>query len=96
VSADGSSSRVDIGGLHVVGGEASSSVALGGALGVEATLAGLDDVFEAANGAIIAAREAAEDARMAADEARKAADGARADAEAARRAAEQAEQNAGL
>jgi len=96
VSADGSTSRVDIGGLHVTGGEAASSVALEAALGVEATLAGLEDVFEAADGAVIAAREAADDARKAADDARKAADGARADAEAARKAAEEAAKNAGL
>jgi len=96
VSADGSSSRVDIGGLHVVGGEASSSIALDGALGIEATLAGLEDVFEAADGAIIAALDAAEDARRAADEAREAAENAQAAAEAARRAAEQAAHNAGL
>jgi hypothetical protein len=96
VSADGSSSRVDVGGLHVTGGEASASIALDAALGLEATLAAAEDVFEAADGAIIAARQAAEDARLAADEARKAADAALADAEAARKAAQQAAQNAGL
>lgn len=96
VAAAGSSSRVDIGGLDLIGGEAASSVALGAALGIEATLAGLDDVFEAADGAVLAAREAAADARKAADDARKAASSAQADAEAARRAAEQAAQNAGL
>jgi hypothetical protein len=95
VSATGSSSRVDIGGLDVVGGEAAASIALDARLGIEATLAGVDDVFEAANGAIIAAREAADEARQAADEARKAADSARAEADAARLAAEAAASNAG-
>lgn len=96
VSQGGTSSRVDIGGLHVMGGEASSSVALDGALGIEATLAGLDDVFEAANGAVIAAQQAADDARRAAEDAQNAALNAQADAEAARKAAEEAAQNAGL
>lgn len=96
VSADGTSSRVDIGGLQVMGGEATSSVALDAALGLEATLAGLEDVFEAANGAIIAAHEAADDARRAAEDAQRAAQSAQTDAEAARKAAEEAAQNAGL
>jgi hypothetical protein len=95
VSATGGSSRIDLGGLHVVGGEAQSSIAFDASLGVEATLAGLDDVFEGANGAIIAAREAAEEAREAADEARKAAGDALASAEEARKAAEEALDAAG-
>lgn len=95
VSADGGASRVDIGGLHVTGGEASSSIELDASLGIEAALAGLDDVFDAADGAVIAAREAASDARQAADDARKAAGDALAAAEAARRAAEEAAKNAG-
>jgi hypothetical protein len=96
VGADGTSSRVDLGDLSVIGGEAASEIALDASLGIEATLAGLDDVFEAADGAIIAARAAAEDARKAAEDARKAAGDAQAQAEAARRAAEQAAHNAGL
>ena len=96
MSADGTSSRVDIGGLHVTGGETESSIALDGALGIQATLAGLEDVFEAANGAVIAAREAADDARRAAADAQKTAESAQADADATRKAAEEAAQNAGL
>jgi len=95
VSANSGASRVDVGGLHVVGGEARSSIAFDGLLGVEATLAGLDDVFEAANGAVIAAREAAEQARNAAEQARTAAGDARDSAEEARRAAEEARKAAG-
>jgi hypothetical protein len=94
VSADSSSSRVDVGGLHVVGGEARSSIAFDAKLGIEATLAGLDDVFEAANGAIVAAQKAVEEARLAAEEALKAADSALDAAEQARKAAEEAARNA--
>lgn len=96
VSADGGVGRVDIGSLHVVGGEAQSSITFDAKLGLEAALAGLDDVFEAANGAIIAARDAAEQARQAAEAARDAAEAARDSAEAARQAAEAARNNAGL
>lgn len=96
VRADGSASRVNIGALELVGGQARSSIALDAALGIEATLAGIDDVFEAANGTVIAAREAAEQAREAAEQARQAAEAARDSAEAARQAAEEARRNAGL
>lgn len=96
VSADGSASRVDIGSLDLVGGEARASIAFDAKLGIEAALAGLDDVFEAANGAIIAAHEAAQQARQAAEAARDAAENARDAAEAARKAAEDARNKAGL
>lgn len=95
VSADGSSSRIDVGGLQIVGGEARSALALDAALGVEATLAGLDDVFESASGAIVAAREAADEARKAADAARQAGSDAQASADEARRQAEEAAKTAG-
>lgn len=95
IGADAAASSLELGSLALIGGEASAAAALDAALGVEATLAGLDDVFEAADGAVIAARAAADEARKAADEARKAAGDAQAQAEAARRAAEQAAQAAG-
>ena len=78
VSADGDAGRVDVGDLEVVGGEATASFALDARLGIDLAIAAEGDVFEAANGAVIAAREAADEARKAADEARKAADDARA------------------
>jgi hypothetical protein len=90
VSANSNSSRVDVGGLSVIGGEARSAIQLDTRLGIEATLAGLDDVFEAANGAIIAAQKAVEEARLAAEAALKAADSALDAAEQARKAAEEA------
>ena len=95
VSANSGASRVDVGGLHMVGGEARSSIAFDGLLGVEATLAGLDDVFEAANGAVIAAREAVAEARKAAEQAQIAAGEALDSAEEARKAAEEARKAAG-
>ena len=95
VSADGDAARVDMGSLELVGGEATASIALDARLGIDVALAAEGDVFEAANGAIIAAREAADEARKAADEARKAADDARAAADAARAAADAARKAAG-
>jgi hypothetical protein len=81
---------VDVGNVHITGGEAHSDIVIDGKLGLQSTLAELDEVFEDASGAVKKALEAAEDARQAAEDARKAAEDARAAAEAARKAAEDA------
>jgi hypothetical protein len=96
VSAEGDAARIDVGGLELVGGEAESEVTWDAHVGVEVALASADDVFEAANGAVIAARDAANEARKAADEARKAGAAAQAAADQARQAAEEAQKAAGL
>lgn len=85
---------LDLGGIDILGGEAYSSVSLEGKAGLAAALAELDEVYQAANGAIASAREAADEARKAADAARAAADQARSDADAARKAAEEAAEKA--
>lgn len=85
---------VDLGAIDVVGGEAYSKLAIEGMAGLAASLAEADEIFQAANGAIANAREAADEARKAADAARAAADKARDDADAARKAAEEAAEKA--
>jgi hypothetical protein len=90
VSAGDGIANVDLGSISVVGGEARSEVLIDGKLGLEATIAELDEVFEDAAGAVKKALEAVEEAREAAEAARKAADDARDAAEAARKAAEAA------
>lgn len=74
ISADGDSGIVQVGDLRVEGGEAHSDVTIDGRFGLAATLAELDEVSEAANGAILEAQAAVEEAHQAAEEARKAAD----------------------
>lgn len=94
ISSSSGVGSVDLGGIDIVGGEAYSSISLEGKAGVAAALAELDEIYEAANGAIASAREAADEARKAADAARAAADQARSDADAARKAAEEAAEKA--
>ncbi len=93
VSADAKGGRVDIGDLHVVGGTATSSVTLDGALALDATLAAADDAIVAANGAILDAEQAVADAEKAAADAEAQAQQAEADAQ---KAAQDAQKNAGL
>lgn len=88
VPADAGAGQVDVGGVKFVGGEAYTDLAIDGKLGLSAALADLDDVFEAADGAIASAREAAAQALKAAEAARVAADQAQDEAERARREAE--------
>ena len=88
VGADGDGATVDVGGIKVVGGEARSSVTIDGKFGLESTLASLDEVFEAANGALLAAQEALSEAQKAAEDALRLANEAEASAEEARRKAE--------
>ena len=88
VPTGASAGQVDVGGVKIVGGEAYADLAIDGKLGLSAALADLDEVFEAADGAIASAREAAEQALKAAEDARAAADRALDDAERARREAE--------
>jgi hypothetical protein len=95
VSADGEGGTVNIGNLKVVGGEARTDVQIDGKFGLESTLARADEVFKAANGAIIAAQEAVAEAQKAAQEALKAAEQAQNAAEEARKAAEEAAKKAG-
>lgn len=95
VSADGEGGTVNIGNLQVVGGEARTDVQIDGRFGLESTLARADEVFKAANGAIVAAQEAVAEAQKAAQEALKAAEQAQNAAEEARKAAEQAAKKAG-
>jgi hypothetical protein len=90
IGASSQSGTVDIGNVNIEGGEARTDIVIDGKLaGVQATLANLDEVFEAADGAVVAAREAAEAAKKAADAARDAAEAARKAAEAAKKAAGQ-------
>lgn len=96
VPAGASAGLVDVGGINIVGGEAYTDLAIDGKLGLSATLAELDEVFEAADGAIASAREAAEQALKAAEAARQAADQARDAADKAREAAEKAANAPGL
>jgi hypothetical protein len=86
---------VDVGNIHITGGEASCDVVIDGKFGLQSTLVELDDVFQAANGALIEAKAALEEAQKAADDARKAADAARDAADDARKAAEAAANAAG-
>ncbi|MBX3187267.1 MAG: hypothetical protein KF819_09635 [Labilithrix sp.] len=99
VQADGAGAQVDVGGVKIVGGEAYPDVPIDGKRGLRTTLAEIDDVFEAVDGAIANAREAADQARKAAERAREAADQARDAAEQAaedaRKAAEEARGAAG-
>ncbi len=92
VSADQTSGTgtVDVGNVKIIGGEAATDVIIDGKFGLQSTLVELDDVFEAANGALTEAQKALEEAQKAADDARKAAEDARAAAEDARKAAEDA------
>jgi hypothetical protein len=94
VQAGEGGGQVDVGGVKIVGGEAYTDLAIDGKLGLSAALADLDEVFEAADGAIASVREAAEEARKAADVARAAAEDARDAAEKAREAAEKARRDA--
>lgn len=71
VSADGDAGEVNVGNLSITGGEAKSSVVIDGKLGLAATKADVDEVFEAANGALLEAQAAYEDAMKAAAEALK-------------------------
>lgn len=90
VPAGAGAGQVDVGGVKIVGGEAYTDLAIDGKLGLSATLADLDEVFEAADGAIASAREAAAEALKAAEAARASADEALDAAERARREAEKA------
>lgn len=90
VSTGEDGATVDLGNVTVQGGEAYAEVKIDGKLGLQATLAEADEIFEAANGAILAAREAIAQAEKAAEEARQAAEQARDAAEQARDAAEKA------
>ena len=63
---DGGHAQVDIGSLHVVGGEARCDVTIDGKFDLAATLAEADEIIEAANGAVLEARAAAEEAQKAA------------------------------
>lgn len=94
IAASGDEGKVDLGGIDIVGGEAYSSAVIDAKAGLAAALAELDEIYEAANGAIANAREAADEARKAADAARATADQARSDADAARKAAEEAAEKA--
>lgn len=93
VSADGDSAKVSVGDLEITGGTAKSDVSIDGKFGLAATQARVDEVFIAANGAILEAQKAYEEAMKAADEALKeaqiATDEALAAAEAAKKAAGQ-------
>ena len=93
VSADGDSGKVSVGDLEITGGTAKSDVTIDGKLGLAATKAHVDEVFVAANGAILEAQKAFEEAMKAAEEALKeaqlATDEAMAAAEAAKKAAGQ-------
>jgi hypothetical protein len=89
VSADGESAKVSVGDLEITGGTAKSDVIIGGSFGLAATRAEIDEVFEAANGAILEARAAFEEAMKAADEALKEAELA---TQEALRAAEEAQE----
>jgi hypothetical protein len=94
VAGDGGSATIDVGNVRIVGGEARSDVLLDGQFGLEATLAHLDEVFETASGAIIAAEQALAEARKAYEEAFKAAEQALSEAERARTEAERAAEEA--
>lgn len=72
VSANGESAKVEIGELAITGGTAKSNVTIDGRnLGLSVTQARVDEVFIAANGAILEARKAYEEAMKAAEEALK-------------------------
>lgn len=92
-ASDGEGARVDVGSLHVVGGQAQCDVTIDGRFGLQATLAEVDDVIVAANGVILEARAAAAEAQAAAAEAQKSALDA---ANAARNAADEARTAAGM
>lgn len=98
--ADGNTSTVSIGDLTITGGAAESTVTIDGTKGFATTHAEFDEVFSAANGAVLeaqvaydeamkAAQEALKEAQLATDEARKAADEAAKAAEEAKKAAGQ-------
>ena len=100
VSAKGDAGEVSIGDLSITGGAAQSDVTIDGKWGLAATRAEVDEIFIAANGAILeaqaayeeamkAAEEALKEAQLATDEARKAADEAAKAAEEAKKAAGQ-------
>jgi hypothetical protein len=69
VSANGESASVSVGDLTITGGTAKSDVVIDGKLGLATTQAEADEVFLAANGAILEARAAFEEAMKAAEEA---------------------------
>ena len=71
VSADGDSAEVSVGDLTITGGTAKSDVTIDGKFGLAATKAHVDEVFIAANGAILEAQKAFEEAMKAAEEALK-------------------------
>lgn len=89
-SGDGSNATVDVGSVHVVGGQARTSITFDGSLGLDATTIAADDVFLAANGALIAAQDAVAEAQKAAEEALAAAAQAEASAQDAAKKAEEA------
>lgn len=88
-SGDGAA-VVDIGSIHVVGGEARTDFLIDGKFGLESTLARADELFKAADGAILAAQEAVAQAEKAYEDAMKAAENAAAAADEAAKAAEDA------
>jgi len=85
---------IDIGNLQVIGGEARTSVKLAD-YSIAQTTVLADEVFEAADGALVEAQAAVEAAEKAAEEAEKAAADAEAAAAAAQKAAEDAQKLAG-
>lgn len=98
IGTSGNGAAIDFGRLHLVGGEARTSVSIDGSTGVAIGAADLDDVFEDVNGALKnaadavaeaekAAAEALKESQEAIDEANKAAEEARKAAAAAAAAA---------
>ncbi len=91
---DGGSARVDVGSLHVVGGEAQCDVSIDGKFDLAATLAEADEIIEEANGMILDAQAAAAEAQQAAlaaaNDAQNAAQSAQDQANAAAAAAQSA------
>jgi hypothetical protein len=94
IGKDVNGATVDFGNLHIVGGEARSDVKIND-YSIAQTIALSDEVFEAADGALVEAEAAVAAAEKAAEEAEKAAEDAQAAAEAAQKAAEEAQKAAG-